>query len=92
MMQVGVDGTLVGRDGPEKAAIRDAGVKVVELMIEVNLTLVEIQSDELERAVVAVAVLADVLALHEALVGTEEQRGFLAAVSVGPDAGSQNAA
>ena len=57
---------------PEQAAGRNPRVVVVALMVEVYLTFIKVQSDEAERAVMAVAVFADVEALHEAHVGLEE--------------------
>jgi len=57
-------------------------------MIEVNLTFIEVHSDEGKRAVMPPAVFADVDALHEAHVGLEEHvRRF---TCVGVDAGPRS--
>ena len=68
---------IVDLERPEQAArIRiDAGIKVVNLsgkIDEVKLTSVEVQSDEPERPVMYLPVLADVHSFHEPHVGVIE--------------------
>jgi hypothetical protein len=62
----------------------------MNLMIEVNLTVVQVESDEAKGAVLPATVCADVFALHEAHVGLEEQVHFLAGVRVPADAGAED--
>lgn len=67
------------RDRPEQPTRvgMDPGVEVVHLggeVYEVELTSVEVKSNESERPPVDVAVLADVDALHKAHIGIEEER------------------
>src|SRR5207245_1595433 len=72
-LDVRLDGVVWDGDRPEQAAGRDSRVVVVDLGVEsrVNLTLVDVESDEGEGAAVAFAVGADVDAFHEAIVRTE---------------------
>jgi hypothetical protein len=70
---------------PEEPAFRNSRVVVVALMVGVNLTFIKVQSDEAERTVVALAVFADVNALHEAHVGLEEKLRGLASFGVNPN-------
>src|SRR6202022_3707387 len=87
------------RNSPEQATRvgMDPRIEVVHLgreVYEVVPTSIEVQSHESEGTLVHIAVLADVVALHEAHVGVEKE-GFCAAVRVGgrafsPHAGSAN--
>jgi hypothetical protein len=85
-------GILIDARDPEQTAGGDAGVVVVNLVIEVNLTVVEIQSDEREGAVAAVPAHGNVLPLHEADIGLEEQRSLFAGLGVRASAGPEDAA
>jgi len=67
---------------PEQATLGDSGVEVVDLVRRVNLTLVDIQSNESECPPVATPVERDEGALHEAHVHVEEERGFLARLRI----------
>jgi len=67
------------RDRPEQAARvgMDSGVEVVNLggvVLEVEPTSVEVQSNEPERSPVDGAILADVDTLHKSHIGVEEER------------------
>ena len=53
---------------PERSFVKTAGIVVVRLVVEVNLTYVEIESKERECTPVTPIVLADVQALHHAHV------------------------
>jgi hypothetical protein len=90
-LQVDVYGLARNGRGPKQAAVGDARVVVVELMIEVNLTVEEVQSDEAESALVAAAIDPHVFPLHEAHVGLKGQVHFLAGVRIPADAGAEDA-
>ena len=92
LMLADAHGILIDARDPEQTAGGDAGVVVVNLVIEVNLTVVEIQSDEREGAVAAVPAHGNVLPLHEADIGLEEQRSLFAGLGVRASAGPEDAA
>ena len=80
------------RDRPEQAARvgMDPGVEVMHLggeVFEVELTSVQVKSNEPERRLVNGAVQADVGALHEPHVGVEQER-LDAAVGIPGGSGS----
>ena len=67
---------------PEQPACSDSGVKVVDLIRRSYLPLIEIQSDETERAVVLFPIQPDVHTLHETHIDVEEEGSSGASVSV----------
>jgi hypothetical protein len=84
--KIGMDRMVRGWDDPEKPIGRDSGAVVVSLfagiekcrvsgieIVRVELTLVNVESDEHERAVVVFTVFAYVLALHGAHVGAKRK-------------------
>jgi hypothetical protein len=85
-----------GWDNPEKPIRRDSGAVVVSLfagieerrvcgieIVRVELTLVNVESNEHERAVVVVTVLAYVLAPHGAHVSAKRKRPRIGVVCEG---------
>ena len=79
VFQVDLHAVTLKRDRPEQAARvgMDPWVEVVNLggeVREVELTSVEIQSNEPERPGVNGAILADVDTFHKAHIGVEQQR------------------
>ena len=83
-LKVGVYRIVRSWDHPEKPIGRDSGAVVVSLftgiekrrvcgieIVRVELTLVNVESNEHERAVVVLAVFADVLAPHGAHVSAK---------------------
>src|SRR5260370_20056324 len=79
------------RDCPERFVVKSAGIVVVGLVVEVNLTHVEIESKERERASVASIVLADVQPLHDTHIDGEQHPKVFTGNSVGTGALSKNA-
>jgi len=61
------------RDGPKEPTGGDSRIEIMNLLVE--LTSEEVESDEAERAVARMAVLRDIVAVHEPHVGVEGQRG-----------------
>src|SRR5207253_9890685 len=85
VVEVDLDGARRSPDRPEQSVRGEARIVVDELVRVrrkgVNLTPIDIESDERERAVVSLPVRATEGALHEAHVGIEQQLLFLAAVA-----------
>ena len=86
-VKIGLYRIVRGWDNPEKPIRRDSGAVVVSLfagieerrvcgieIVRVELTLVNVESNEHERAVVVLAVFADVLAPHGAHVSAKRKR------------------
>ena len=71
---------------PEQSALSDSGVEVVDLIWRSNLPLIEIQSDEAERAVMLLPIQPNVHALHETHIDVEEEglRGTIVGVRPRP--------
>src|SRR5207248_5554558 len=67
---------------PEETTRGDRGTVVVDLMIEVNLTVIEVQSDEVEGTVMVLSVHADVAPFHESHVGSEQERHLHAGLGI----------
>ncbi len=75
---------------PEQATGSDTGVEVVDLILRGNLSLIEIQSDEAERACVRFPIHPNVHTLHETHIDVEEEGGsgaggWVCACSCPPD-------
>ncbi len=58
---------------PEQSAWSDSRIEVVDLIRRSNLPLIEIQSDEAERAVVLFPIQSNIHTLHETHIDIEEE-------------------
>src|ERR1700693_3415087 len=86
--------TVRDPDRPEQATGRDARAHIVDLMSvrrqRVNLTLIDVESDEPEGPFVLLSVGADVFATHESVVAVEEQRRRLSSLRIPSSASAPN--
>src|SRR6266566_7817091 len=67
---------------PEQSAWSDSRIEVVDLIRRSNLPLIEIQSDEAERAVVLFPIQPNIHTLHETHIDVEEEGSGGASVRV----------
>ena len=77
LVEIGIYGIVRCWDNPEKPVGRDSRTVVVDLLGDIgrsSRTGVDVQSDEHERPVMVFAVLADILALHGAHIGSKRKR------------------
>ena len=77
LVEIGIYGIVRCWDNPEKPVGRDSRTVVVDLLGDIgrsSRTGVDVQSNEHERPVVVFAVLADILALHGAHIGSKRKR------------------
>jgi hypothetical protein len=77
LVEIGLYGIVRCWDNPEKPVGRDSWTVVVDLLGDIgrsNRTGVDVHSNEHERPVVVLSVLADILALHGAHVGSKRKR------------------